>query len=302
VYFLPEITDLNHDFAQLEATVKRMMVCRLLVIDSINAYVGQGDSHFQTLVRRILKPLSRMATDRGIAVLAIAHLRKAGGAAIYRAAGSMGYVASARAVWTVCRDDSTPGRHLLLPLKTNLAAAASGLAFTIESRGAFAAPAIAWDPQPLTTPAADIFAASAARRGPKSIELKDAGNWLRRALADGPRPAYELTEAAANLGFHERTLRRALHDIGGDAQKRGLIEGWWWSIPEAKGEGGREKAEYHNSEAVPPSSAPPPSTFPTPPFSKPVPFGETGPLPGIIDTPPITAVPFGEISSNCSGR
>jgi hypothetical protein len=76
-----------------------------------------------------------------------------------------------------------------------------------------------------------MLAASAARRGPDAIELKDAGDWMRRALAQGPRPAAELTEAAANFGFHERTLRRALHAIGGEAQKRGFLEGWYWSLP-----------------------------------------------------------------------
>jgi hypothetical protein len=310
VFFLPEITDLYHDCDQLEAAVKRMLTCRLIVIDSINAYVGQGDSHFQTLLRRILKPLSRLANDRGIAVLTIAHLRKSGGAAFYRAAGSMGYVASARAVWTICRDDSTPGRHLLLPIKTNLAAAASGMAFTIESRGTFAAPAIVWDPQSLDTPAADFLAASAARRGPEAVELKDAGNWLRRALANGPRPAHELTEAAANFGFEQRTLRRALHAIGGEAQKQGFLEGWCWSLPDLSDKNQRSgicensdnssevsRLQLRTKNASSPNSQ---STCEDT-REKPVLFGETCPLPEIFDVPPNTAVPFEEISPNCSG-
>jgi predicted ATP-dependent serine protease len=131
VFVLPSLADLRNDFGQLQTAINRMNDCRIIVIDPINAYVGPTDSQFQTIVRKILTPLVHFAASKRMAVLAVTHLRKHEGAAIYRAMGSMGVVAAARAVWTVCGDRNNPGRHLMVPVKNNLAGAVRGLAYTI---------------------------------------------------------------------------------------------------------------------------------------------------------------------------
>jgi hypothetical protein len=252
IFFLPAVADLRNDFSQVRSAARRAPECRLIVIDPINAYVGPTDSHFQTVVRKILQPLARLANEKRLAVLAVAHLRKNEGAAIYRTAGSMGFVATARTVWTVCRDPANAGRHMFLPLKNNLAAQTSGLTFTIESRGPLGAPAIAWNPAPVTTPAADIIASFARQRGPQAVELRDASKWLRKALAGGPRAAVQLTEHAVQFGFNDRTLRRALHAIGGNTENRGIIDGWWWSIkPQSEGDDSHPEKLVPSQETCP---------------------------------------------------
>jgi len=302
VFVIPSIADLRHDFAQLRAAINRAPNCRLIIIDPVNAYVGPSDAHFQTVVRKVLAPLAELATEKRIAVLAIAHLRKNDGPAIHRAAGSMGFVAAARAVWTVCRDETNPGRRLLLPLKNNLSPAARGLAYTIRSTDPTSAAAIAWDSTPLSTSAEDALAPAAKKRGPEAVELQDAGEWLRRALAGGPQSASQLTEQATQFGFHERTLRRALRAIGGDAEKRGLLEGWWWSIPEAlepvcesaPGSAGGLQDPDATSITTPggaggchaPFPKEPRATFNKGTPEKLVPFPETCPLPEFSDDPP----------------
>jgi len=204
----------------------------LIIIDPINAYVGPADSHFHTVVRRVLAPLARLATEKRIAVLAVTHLRKCDAAAIRRAAGSMGFVAVARAVWTVCRDHANPDRRLFLPLKNNLAAAAGGLAFSIESRDPTAAPAIVWEPNLLPIETQQTAAPPPKPPGPEALERNAAGEWLRETLADGPRSAWDVSEEAAERGISQRTLRRALHAIGGKTQKGEFFGGWMWSLPE----------------------------------------------------------------------
>ncbi len=133
IFVLPSVTDLRNDLAKLRAAIDRAPNCRLLIIDPLNAYVGPSDSHFHTVVRRVFQPLAQLAAEKGLAVLAVSHLRKQTGAAIQRTTGSMGFVAVARAVWTVCRDAVQTDRHLLLPLKNNLVANTDGLAYTITS-------------------------------------------------------------------------------------------------------------------------------------------------------------------------
>ncbi len=230
VFVIPSIADLRDDFMQLRAAVTRAPNCRLIIIDPINAYVGPGDAHFQTVVRKVLAPLARLAAEKRIAVLAIAHLRKNEGDAIYRAAGSMGFVAAARAVWSVSRDPENPSRHLLLPVKNNVGPDPCGLAYTIQQTGPLAAPAILWDATPL--------AAKAVRKrsAPPSAERVEAREWLRLALANGPRPAADLIEDGQQHGFLRRTLQRAFHELDGHTAKRGLHQGWWWSLGDQSAE------------------------------------------------------------------
>ena len=60
---------------------------------------------------------------------------------MYRAMGSLAFVAAARAAWAVVRDKTDPRRRLMLAVKNNLAAdTANGLAFTIEPYGPGGAP------------------------------------------------------------------------------------------------------------------------------------------------------------------
>jgi hypothetical protein len=210
----------------------------------------------------------------------------------------MGFVAAARTVWTICRDQSNPTRTLMLPVKNNLAPTATGLAFTIKSHPETGAPVIAWSPDPV------ISSADEALTRAEIADLNSARQWLTKALAGGPRSASEIADEGSQYGFHERTLRRALHAIGGNTQNRGIVWGWWWSLP--KGEGGGRRAEgnpdqNHSASDLPPSALPlppsnsdlppsafplPPSTLPLPPSTDPVP---SCPLPEIFNTPPSSA-------------
>ena len=111
VFVLPKIRDLRHDFDKLR-TVDARPNCRLIIVDPVNAYVGPSDSHFHTVVRRVLEPLAELAAEKDLAILAVTHLRKNDGAAIQRAAGSMGFVSMARTIWTVARDhDAVPAKN-----------------------------------------------------------------------------------------------------------------------------------------------------------------------------------------------
>jgi putative DNA primase/helicase len=238
VFVIPSINDLRDDFNQLRAAVNRAPNCRLIIIDPINAYVGPGDAHFQTVVRKVLAPLAELASKKRIAVIAITHLRKSDGAAIHRAAGSMGFVGAARAVWSVSRDPENPARHLLLPVKNNVGPEACGLAYTIQQTAPFAAPALVWDPAPLTAP-------KPKKSVPPPAERAEAREWLRQALAPGPRPAKDVLDEGQLRGFLRRTLQRAFHELDGHTAKRGLHQGWWWSLADQSAE--NQSPETHST-------------------------------------------------------
>jgi putative DNA primase/helicase len=235
VFVLSEIDDLRHDMDKLRDAVEAAPDCRLIVIDSINAFVGPGDSHFHTIVRKVLRPLADLAAEHNLAVLAVSHFRKSEGAIITRATGSMGFVAASRAVWTVSRDTTQPGRHLMMPMKNNFVADATGLAFRMESlrTSSDEIPAVVWHEGAVTDTTQDATDRENKPKTEDESELSLAMAWLREELADGPQPAMHIFAEATICGdFKQRTLRRALESLGGRTHKNSFKGVWIWELPD----------------------------------------------------------------------
>jgi putative DNA primase/helicase len=86
----------------------------------------------------VLEPLADMANRLRIAVVAVTHLNKGGGggnqSALNRFAGSIAFIAAARAAFAVIEDSDDENRRLLLQAKNNLGPKCKGLAFRMEQR------------------------------------------------------------------------------------------------------------------------------------------------------------------------
>lgn len=228
--------NLAADLDALEQTVRKLPGCRLVIVDPISAYLPGGrhfDSHKNTDVRIVLAPLGELAARCGVAVVAVTHLRKGDGAAIYRAMGSLAFVAAARAVWAVARDrgDGTGGRRLLLPVKSNLSPDNSGLAFAIGDVNG--SPVVRWEPGAVTVSTDDALAGD--RGGDGSGAVAEATDWLREALAAGPVAAQEVKRRAAGDGIALRTLDRAKTRLGVRAAPDGYRGPWVWHLPGQSG-------------------------------------------------------------------
>jgi hypothetical protein len=226
--------ELRRDFAQLELLLSAMPDCRLVIVDPISAYLGEVNDQANSEVRRMLLPLAALAHRYGVALLAVTHLRKKEGAAIYRAMGSLAFVAAARAAWLVAKDPRSAKRRLLLPMKNNLAPDVGGLAFTIESHAATNEPTIHWFPDP-DAASVDSIVGNARPRGRPDHEREDAMDWLKSRLASGPAPAIDVLEEADAHGINKLTLRRAFRTLRGEAVKTGFgsIGQWQWRLPAA---------------------------------------------------------------------
>lgn len=223
----------------LRDLIDLLMDVALIVFDPVAAFVGGIDTHRDAPVRELLAPLAKLAEGRNAAVLLIAHLNKnAAASALYRAGGSIGWVAACRAVWLVARDrdDETGGRRLLLPVKNNLARNPGGLAFEItghrlrELAGAEVA-RVKWIDGVVHTTAAETLAPllqDHAERGATKVEA--AAAWLRGLLAQGPVPALVGEEQGREAGFKKDHLQRARERIGASSAKDGR-RGWVWSLP-----------------------------------------------------------------------
>ncbi|MCA9052131.1 MAG: bifunctional DNA primase/polymerase [Planctomycetaceae bacterium] len=129
--------DLAKDVYQLRLAIERCENCKLVIVDPISAYMGKADANSNTEVRGVLQPLVYTAADKGVAVVAVTHLRKGEGPALYRAVGSIGFVATCRVAWSVERDRDDPlgPVRVMKPIKSNVSPDTVGMKYALEGAG-----------------------------------------------------------------------------------------------------------------------------------------------------------------------
>jgi putative DNA primase/helicase len=227
--------DLQRDLAVLEKAIADLTDCRLAIIDPLSAYLGKTDSHRNSDVRAVLAPLSAMAEKHQIAVVAVDHLTKGETKAIYKITGSIAFTGAARSVFAVTkdRDDPTERRRLLLPIKSNIAEKSPGLAYVLSpTHGVGGIPCVAWEPDEVSMSADEAMSAEPRRRGPAADEFEEATEFLRTALADGPRPTKEVEqEAREGYGIAKRTLERARKSLQVESFRQTVPGAWMLRLP-----------------------------------------------------------------------
>lgn len=219
---------LERDIPALETAIGEVRDVRLVVVDPISAYLGRTDSHKNSEIRGLLAPLAELAEKAEVAIVAVTHLNKGTGPAIYRATGSLAFVAAARAVWGVIKDKQNPAVRLMLPIKCNLAADTSGLSYTVMASDTMPdTPVLAWSREPVSIDADDALDQDDTTR-----EVQD---WLRIVLQDGPANTNDIQREARECGHAWRTVQRAKDKLGIIAERKGFGRGgrWIWRLPDA---------------------------------------------------------------------
>lgn len=216
------------DLPELERLLDRLPNCRLLVIDPVSAYLAGTDSHKNADVRTLLAPLGELAARHHLAVVCVSHLNKSQGPAAYRVTGSLAFVAAARAVYVVAKDKADPRRRLIVPIKTNLAADATGMAYQIGTDGT-GTPRIEWEPGAIEIDAETALAPDDGRG--EHSERDEAAEWLTDFLGEGPRASCDVKKEALAVGLAWVTVRRAKDSLGIRAAKTRFDGGWEWALP-----------------------------------------------------------------------
>lgn len=244
---------LDRHFHALERTVEMNPWIRLVVIDPISAYLGTIGENRNAEVRDLLARLSRIAEARNLAIVCVGHLNKARGErALYRAMGSLAFVAAARTVHLVCRHPDNPEQRLFIHAKSNLCRPAPTLSYrfelpfadpedpahpTDEARAAMGEndaylldiPAIVWDTTPVGI---DAESFDSREEVDEADTLDEACAWLTDALSQGPLAANEIRERADRDGVAFGTLRRAKRRLGVVSRKTSDTNSpWVWAFP-----------------------------------------------------------------------
>lgn len=241
------ILNLEHDVQRIGLAIEQT-AARLVWIDPFMAAIGRKvDSYKDQDMRALLAPLAKIAEETGATIVFARHPRKAGGSAENSGGGSGGIGNSCRSVLRVDDDPESPGpRFLLSCVKSSLAAKPATLRYRIEGveleqdDEIISTSRIVWDGESTWT--AEALAAQSAG-GEETARSDEAKDWLRHALAQGPRSAKELFRAAEADGIARRTLQRAADILKVQKDRRGFGEGSHWSL--------HSRQDDHSRQSVP---------------------------------------------------
>lgn len=240
--------NLKSDIAALEKMIFEWGNVALVVIDTVNSYLGKTDSHKNAEVRAVLDPLSKMAERMRVAVLSVNHLSKGGSnsttKALHRFLGSIGFVGSPRVAFATFEDPNEPTRYLLLHAKNNLAAPALGLAYRLEQTIVgepgkdVVASRVKWEATHVSITANEALAAELASCSDKPASREEAESFLSELLGKGPKPTKDIKTEAETAGLSWATVRRAKDRLGIKARREALAgagygpDGQWvWALP-----------------------------------------------------------------------
>jgi predicted DNA-binding protein (UPF0251 family) len=106
----------------------------------------------------------------------------------------------------------------------NLSIESSGLAYTIVDG------VVQWADEPVDMTADELESLELSSDKTKGAARQKAKEFLEVTLASGWLPSKELFETADRMGIKQKTLRRALKDMGCRKRKDGMEGGFSWAL------------------------------------------------------------------------
>lgn len=246
--------DVGEHGAALEELCDYLGDVVLIVIDPITAHCGKTDTHVAGEVRVALTPLQTTAERIGACVLMITHLNKGGGtdnSAMSRVTGSGAFVAVSRSAWLVGLDPGDPDRRrtILAPIKNNLSACKTAIAYTVEPcelAGGIRTSRLKFEPAPVQITADQLVQHVTAGSADRKTQFEGACTFLCEELKSGRVSSKDLDRAAKDAGIAIATLKRAKSKLGVIAKK--TAHGWAVELPEPQrrqeAQGDQEYQEY----------------------------------------------------------
>lgn len=214
------------DTVVLDTIVERLDVA-LVILDPLVAYLQRRhNANSDQAVRSALAELKTLGERTGAAIIVVRHLNKSSTVnPLYRGGGSIGIIGAARCALLLAQAPDDPGLRILAATKANLGLPPASLAFRLQPDPRLGVARIAWEGESSWSAAALLGAAGGSDADRSA--LADARQWLRAALASGPRPARELETEARHLGIALRTYHQARKLEGAVARKEPVARGQW---------------------------------------------------------------------------
>lgn len=180
----------------------------LVVIDPLADFMGNIKGNSNSSIRSELNPLLIFAQKQNLTILGIQHLNKdQAKKAIYRTLDSIAYIAAARSVWLIQKDedDYSGQRRFFSPIKANVCKSPTTLAFSID--GPLGHPMVTWESKPTQVNPDELLGDPEKKERMSSLE--EAKKFLIKILRDGPIESVQVIKEAEDNGISKPTLNRA---------------------------------------------------------------------------------------------
>lgn len=195
---------------------------KLLVIDPLQAYLGETDISCASGMRKMLRQLAVWASLYDCAIVLIGHMnKKQGSRDMYRGLGSIDLVAAARSVLQIEQHPEDDGTMVLHHIKSSLAPKGKDQCFVIDEDSK-----IRWM-EPSQTGLPDIDESELpVQRMSKQMQ---AAEKLQVLLRHGPMKTAEILAAFSDEKYCERTIMLAKKMVGIRSIKQDGV--WYWHLP-----------------------------------------------------------------------
>jgi len=197
---------------------------KLLVLDPIQAFIGDVDMNRANDIRGIMSKLAGIAERTGCAIVLVGHMNKSGGGkGIYRGLGSIDFTAAARSVLLIGRVKDDPSVRAVVHIKSNLAAEGKPVAFELSEDG------FRWIGEYNITQDELLGDTDRLEDG----KLADAVKKITEIMSGDKCLAADCITLCAQEGIGERTVQRAKAALGLKSQK--IQDKWYWMLPTDNG-------------------------------------------------------------------
>lgn len=214
--------NLEEDVDLLAKKIREIGDVALVIVDPISAYLGKADTFKDSIVRSMVAPFAKVASDYKAAFLGLMHLRKnTNGDPVAQFIGSVAFSGFARAAYLVIKDEHDERRRLMVCAKNNVGEDMGGLAYRIEPyefnhKGVeIKTSKIVWETEQIEMSAAEAM--HRAEKADKDADTKigEARNFLHGILSEHPEglPRVLILQKAEELGIAKRTLLRAKDEL-----------------------------------------------------------------------------------------
>ena len=185
----------------------------MVILDPIQAFLGDSDIQRANNIRPIMTRLSRIAEEKNCAIILVGHLTKnENGKDLYRGLGSVDFVAAARSVLMVSKvEEGEENERMLSHIKSNLAKRGTTLIFTLDECGIEN-----WRP-------ANVLELVGEQ---KTTKGKFAEKVIDGLISQTEMRADEISNILSGMGFSVSTIKRAKASLGVSSKKVGTE--WYW--------------------------------------------------------------------------
>lgn len=209
---------LDKDCGLLEAYVRDSGI-DFVVIDPLDAFLGDINPNYGSEIRTITSGLAGMAARTGAAVIVLHHFNKnEKGSMVNRAAGSIDIIGAARTVLYVVEDPSDAKRRALFVAKSNLGETSRAILFEQDLEGR-----LLWSAAP------DDFDWRRSLSAKKDGVVEEAEAFLLVLMEEheGEVRSSLALHQATEAGISKHALDKAKASLGIRSERRGGANGYW---------------------------------------------------------------------------